>query len=291
MPCWSGGTSMISQFDPLALTVANVWKTGELITVLTGAGVSAESGIPTFRGPEGYWTIGSRNYQPSEIATQAMFQRNPKEVWKWFLYRRGICEDALPNPGHLAIVKMEKLLGSRFRLVTQNVDGLHLRAGSNIDRTYQVHGNLNYMRCTRVCSSTIFPLPFGLSRKARDYDLSTSEWGMLVCPKCGTITRPHVLLWDEYYDEQYYRFESSLDAASKTALLIVVGTTGSANIPNQIVATVLERGGTIIDINPNFNVFSEAARQSAEGLFLQGNSASILPTLADLVITVITNAS
>ncbi|NOS74904.1 MAG: RNA polymerase subunit sigma, partial [Methyloglobulus sp.] len=135
---------MISQFASLAFTVANVWKTGELITVLTGAGVSAESGIPTFRGEEGYWTVGSRNYQPSEIATQAMFQRNPKEVWKWFLYRRGICEDALPNPGHLAIVKMEKLLGSRFRLVTQNVDGLHLRAGSNIDRTYQVHGNLNY---------------------------------------------------------------------------------------------------------------------------------------------------
>ncbi|MEQ1739336.1 MAG: Sir2 family NAD-dependent protein deacetylase [Methyloglobulus sp.] len=143
---------MISRFDQLVRTIANVLKTGDLITVLTGAGVSAESGIPTFRGPEGYWTVGSRNYQPSEIATQAMFQRNPKEIWKWFLYRRGICEDALPNPGHLAIVKMEKLLGSRFRLVTQNVDGLHLRAGSNIDRTYQVHGNLNYMRCARECS-------------------------------------------------------------------------------------------------------------------------------------------
>ncbi|MEQ1484961.1 Sir2 family NAD-dependent protein deacetylase [Methyloglobulus sp.] len=282
---------MISRFDQLVRTIANVLKTGDLITVLTGAGVSAESGIPTFRGPEGYWTVGSRNYQPSEIATQAMFQRNPKEIWKWFLYRRGICEDALPNPGHLAIVKMEKLLGSRFRLVTQNVDGLHLRAGSNIDRTYQVHGNLNYMRCARECYSTIYPLPSGLSRKARGDDLSKNEWDMLVCPKCGAMTRPHVLLWDEYYDEQYYRLESSLDAASKTALLIVVGTTGSANIPNQIVATVLRRGGTVIDINPNFNVFSEAAQRSAGGLFLQGNSASILPTLADLIIDLIANGS
>ena len=71
-------------------TVMEAFKTGELVTVLTGAGVSAESGIPTFRGPEGYWTVGSKNYQPSEIATKAMFNRNREEVWKWFLFRRGV---------------------------------------------------------------------------------------------------------------------------------------------------------------------------------------------------------
>ena len=74
------------------------------ITVLTGAGISAESGIPTFRGPEGYWTVGSKVYQPQEMATFHMFSQQPDEVWKWYLYRMGICNQAQPNPGHMALV-------------------------------------------------------------------------------------------------------------------------------------------------------------------------------------------
>jgi len=115
---------MQTPIAPLVRIIAEALKTGELITLLTGAGVSAESGIPTFRGREGYWTVGSKNYQPSGIATLSMLQQNPKEGWKWFLFRRGFCEAATPNPGHLAIAQMEERLGSRFRLITQNVDGL-----------------------------------------------------------------------------------------------------------------------------------------------------------------------
>jgi len=91
------------------------------------------------------------------------------------------------------------------------------------------------MRCTReCCADAVYPLPEGLSRISRGDDLSASTWSMLICPQCKSMTRPHVLLWDEYYDEPHYRFESSLDAAGKTALLIVAGTTGSANLPNQV---------------------------------------------------------
>ena len=97
------------------------------IVVLTGAGISAESGIPTFRGHEGYWVVGSRNYMPEEMATQAMFQRHPEQVWRWYLYRFGVCRNAEPNDAHRALVKLEAAYGDRFRLVTQNIDGLHRR--------------------------------------------------------------------------------------------------------------------------------------------------------------------
>ena len=81
---------------------------------MTGAGISAESGIPTFRGPEGYWTFGSREYHPQEMATFNMFSRHPEEVWRWYLYRLGVCSNAEPNDGHYALVDMEELLEDRF---------------------------------------------------------------------------------------------------------------------------------------------------------------------------------
>ena len=117
------------------------------VTVLTGAGISAESGIPTFRGPEGYWTVGSAEYHPQEMATVRMFEQAPDDVWAWYLYRLGVCRRAQPNAGHLALVEMEALLGDRFTLITQNVDGLHLQAGNSPQRTFQIHGNISFMRC------------------------------------------------------------------------------------------------------------------------------------------------
>src|SRR5512138_2460273 len=113
-------------------------KDGKVVA-LTGAGISAESGIPTFRGAEGYWVVGSRNYMPQEMATLEMFERAPEEVWRWYLYRFGICRDASPNAGHAALVSLEDALGDRFTLVTQNIDGLHRRAGSR--RVYTIHGD------------------------------------------------------------------------------------------------------------------------------------------------------
>src|SRR5512138_4021579 len=106
------------------------------VVVLTGAGVSAESGIPTFRGAEGFWVVGSRNYMPQEMATHAMFERDPQEVWRWYLYRFGVCARVEPNPAHHALAALDRALGDRFTLVTQNIDGLHLRAGATPERTY-----------------------------------------------------------------------------------------------------------------------------------------------------------
>src|ERR1017187_4141744 len=95
------------------------------VVFLTGAGISAESGIPTFRGPEGFWRVGSRNYQPTEMATAVAFARMPAEVWRWYLFRRGVCRSAAPNAAHRALVRFEKRAGDRFLLIIQNVDGLH----------------------------------------------------------------------------------------------------------------------------------------------------------------------
>src|SRR5882724_12072447 len=105
---------------------------------LTGAGISAESGIPTFRGSEGYWTVGSENYTPMEMATRAMFDRAPAEVWSWYLYRFGICAHCEPNPAHRSIAALERALGDGMGLITQNVDGLHQRAGSTPARTFAI---------------------------------------------------------------------------------------------------------------------------------------------------------
>ncbi|MEL6134444.1 MAG: Sir2 family NAD-dependent protein deacetylase, partial [Bacteroidota bacterium] len=191
------------------------YKSKKRLIILTGAGVSAESGIPTFRGPEGYWKVGSRNYMPQEIGTQEMFRREPQEVWKWYLFRRTVCQEARPNPGHEAIATLEKMMGDRLTLITQNVDGLHLRAGNSLDRTYLIHGSLEYVRCSVPCSSKLYPFPQGISPKDRDSDVTEDEWKALACPNCGAMTRPHILWFDEYYNEEYFKFKSSKDLLAK----------------------------------------------------------------------------
>src|SRR5689334_10636211 len=113
----------------LAACRAALARSGSIVA-LTGAGVSAESGIPTFRGKQGYWTVGAREYHPQELATKAAFDAMPWQVWAWYLYRLGVCQRAEPNPGHHALTQLAHALPDRFSLITQNVDGLHRRAGS-----------------------------------------------------------------------------------------------------------------------------------------------------------------
>jgi NAD-dependent deacetylase len=252
------------------------------VTVLTGAGISAESGIPTFRGPEGYWTVGSREYHPQEMATLAMFRQSPETVWAWYLHRAGVCRAAAPNPGHRAVARLEALLGARFTLITQNVDGLHLRAGNSPGRTFQIHGNILFMRCAAACTPRLRPLPEALTPRERHAPLAEREAHLLRCPDCGGWDRPYVLWFDECYDEAHFRFDSSLETAAATALLIVVGTSGSTNLPGQVAATVYRRGGTILDINPADNPFAALARHTPGGAALRGTGAAVLPALAAL---------
>lgn len=249
------------------------------ITVLTGAGISAESHIPTFRGPEGYWTVGSKVYHPQEMATFNMFMQKPDEVWKWYLYRIGVCKKAVPNSGHLALVEMEKHFGNRFTLITQNVDNLHLRAGSHPNRTFQIHGNIFYMRCARECAVKVYSIPENLTDREKDDDLSDINRTLLICPECGNRTRPHVLWFDEAYNEHYYHFNSALKAASETELLIIVGTSGATNLPNQIAWLVHSRNGSIVDINIEENPFSQLALKSRKGYFIKGPSSTALPRI------------
>ena len=134
------------------------------VVFLTGAGISAESGIPTFRGKEGYWQVGSVNYHPMELATQAAFNEMPVEVWAWYLYRRSVCLAAEPNSAHHALAALETELVDRFTLITQNVDGLHVRAGNTRKRTLQIHGEIQLMRCSDECGSGLLEMPQALDR-------------------------------------------------------------------------------------------------------------------------------
>ena len=250
------------------------------VVFLTGAGISAESGIPTFRGKEGYWQVGSRNYHPQEMATHAAFVEMPDEVWAWYLYRRSVCRAAEPNAAHRAVAELEQALGDRFVLLTQNVDGLHLRAGNSLERTYQIHGNIDFIRCGNECSTTLFPMPEGVPlewKKGRA--MGDAERELLRCPRCQARARPHVLWFDECYDEERFRFESSIQAAMSSDLLVVVGTAGQTNLPLQVGSVVARRGAPMVVVNPEPNPFTEFAAGSAKGLFIEGTAGEWIPPL------------
>jgi NAD-dependent deacetylase len=258
---------------------------GARVVTLTGAGISAESGIPTFRGPEGYWRVGSRNYRPTELATHAAFSRMPDEVWAWYLYRRGVCRGAQPNPAHQALTRIDSALSERHLLITQNVDGLHLRAGSPADRTYQIHGNIDTMRCRAGCTVDIYPIPETVDVDwEQGREVGDAELAMLVCPRCGGPARPHVLWFDESYDEVHFRFESSIAAATSADLLIVVGTTGGTNLPLQVGALAARQGAAMIVVNPEPNPFTEFAASVENGVFLEGTAGEFVPPVIDRII-------
>jgi NAD-dependent deacetylase len=247
------------------------------VVVLTGAGISAESGIPTFRGEEGYWVVGSRNYMPQEMATWEMFEQAPDEVWRWYLHRFGICRDAQPNAGHAALVDLERALGDRFTLVTQNIDGLHRRAGSR--RVYTIHGDAAWVRCAAACGDdALLDLP-PVAVRSKDVPLDPATRAALRCPRCGEWLRPHVLWFDECYDEHHYRMQSALRAAGRADLLLVVGTSGATNLPMQIGQLAFQRAVAMVDVNPEENPFAELARRAENGFFARGSACERLPEI------------
>jgi NAD-dependent deacetylase len=253
---------------------------GGRVVFLTGAGISAESGIPTFRGKEGYWKVGSVNYHPMELATHDAFTRFPDEVWAWYLYRRGVCLAARPNSAHLALAELEASVRERFVLITQNVDGLHVQAGNSRERTFQIHGDIRMMRCADECGRGLLEVPRGIDRSwEKERPLADAERALLICPDCGARSRPHVLWFDEYYNEEHFRFESSLNAAHAADLLVVVGTAGTTNLPLQVGAVVARRGAAMIVVNPEETAFTEFATQTPSGLFLRGKAGEWVPAL------------
>jgi NAD-dependent deacetylase len=251
------------------------------IVFLTGAGISAESGIPTFRGPEGFWTVGSRTYHPEELATWATFSRQPDLVWPWYLWRRKTCREAEPNGAHQALAAIETHLGDRFTLVTQNVDGLHLRAGSTAERTYEIHGNIDYFRCINGCGPRrqIPNLPHVDAKAAFHTDWAEP----LSCSRCRTWMRPHVLWFDESYNENHYRFDSTMEAVAQADAVIVVGTTGTTSLPAHMLQIAKMRDIPLYDINPEDNPFARAAMKGRGGWLRATATEGMAAVLAAIV--------
>ncbi len=194
------------------------------VVVLTGAGVSAESGVPTFRGPEGLW----RNFRPEELATPQAFWRDPKLVWEWYDWRRSIIAPLKPNPGHYAISELEKRV-PEFLLVTQNVDGLHRLAGSA--KLVELHGNIWFARCVEEGTVT------------ENRVLAT------IPPKCGcgALLRPHVVWFGESLDED--DFKTAVEAARNCDVMIVAGTSSVVQPAASLAGLAKDSGAFVVEVN------------------------------------------
>ncbi len=280
----------LAQVTTWLSSIRERWDGHGNLLILTGAGMSAESGIPTFRGEEGYWRIGSREYFPEELATHAAFSRMPNEIWGWYLYRRSVCRAASPNAGHLALAELERGLreqgqAERFLLITQNVDGLHRRAGNSFARTYEIHGNIDYMRSVDERDTRILPLPAELGERwERGRAIGPKEHALLTTPEGNACTRPHVLWFDESYDEARFRYESSLRAVEQAALVIVIGTSGATNLPSMIVQRAAAMGRPLLVINSDPSPFSAMAERIPSGHFMQGAAGELVPPLVDFLL-------
>lgn len=252
-----------------------------MVVALTGAGISSESGIPTFRGADGFWTVGSREYTPQQMATWQMFTRHPDLVWAWYLYRMSLCWHAEPNEGHRALKRIDDHLEEHFHLITQNVDGLHGAAGHTHDRMSEVHGNIRYLRCSAECTSQRWPLPAALASapRQRSHVLTDEERSQLRCATCGEWARPHVLWFDECYDDLYYDASRALDKAAQADLLLIVGTSGATSLPAVAVSRCLQAGGLLLEINVERTSFSDHADASG-GQLLIGSASTWLPLIA-----------
>ena len=200
-------------------------KNSRKVAALTGAGVSAESGVPTFRGENGLW----RTYNPMELATFEAFTDNPKLVWEWYLYRREIVRKTKPNPAHYALAEMAKLFDN-FTLITQNVDCLHRDAGSPL--IYELHGNIHRNRC----------IDCGWIDYAETFEVLPPA-----CPKCEGRLRPDVVWFGEMLPDK--AIDASMKAAHQAELFFTIGTAGAVQ-PAASLPVIAKRGGALlVEIN------------------------------------------
>lgn len=248
-----------------------------LITFLTGAGISADSGIPTYRSADGIWVKGSKYHKPEEFGTFEYFKKNPEEVWQFNLFRKGLFEKAKPNENHLIIQKIEDILLDKTFVITQNIDRLHLRAGTK--RLYEIHGNLQQMRCMNKCKKGVVYLPTVIKSKSLEEDLSLEEVKSLKCTECGHWMRPNILWFDEYYDEKVFKMHSVLKVAKNSGLLLILGTSGATNLPKQIAETTLRNGGYVVEINLEDNHFTELLKGKKRGFSIRSDSKEVLNTV------------
>jgi len=222
------------------------------IAVLTGAGVSAESNVPTFRGEEGLW----RQVRAEELATPGAFARDPRLVWEWYDWRRQLIGACQPNAAHKTLADMEAKLHS-FTLITQNVDGLHQLGGNR--QVIELHGNIWRMRCTREGTTYV------------DRSTQLSQLPPL-CANCGSLLRPDVVWFGEQLPAE--ALEAAFAAAATCDVMLVVGTSAVVQPAATLPLIARENGAALVEVNPQATPLSEYA-----DMIVRQPAAQALPRL------------
>ncbi|MCP9464633.1 MAG: NAD-dependent deacylase [Nitrospira sp.] len=223
------------------------------LVVLTGAGISADSGVPTFRGADGLW----RTYRAEELATPEAFERDPRLVWEWYNWRRELLATKRPNDAHYALAEWERRQG-RFWLITQNVDGLHREAGSR--KLSEIHGNIWMVRCTRcgwVEKNRSVPIPILPS-----------------CARCAGLLRPHIVWFGEAPDPADL---ARCDEVLRTCdTLLIIGTSGVVYPAAGFAATAKRAGAFVGEIN-----LDETPQTALADISLRGRAKDVVPLLLE----------
>ena len=221
------------------------------VVVLTGAGVSADSGVPTFRGQDGLW----RNFRAEDLATPEAFSRDPRTVWEWYDWRRGLLATKYPNPAHYALAELEGRYEG-FALITQNVDGLHALAGSKA--LVELHGNIWKVRCTSC----------GQIRLNRDVPIAL----LPLCPECTGLLRPHIVWFGESLNPD--DLAQSQDALLSCDLLLIVGTSGLVYPAASFASVARAAGAFVVEVN-----LDPTPHTAQVDVAVQGRAKDILPQL------------
>jgi NAD-dependent deacetylase len=225
------------------------------IAVLTGAGLSAESGLATFRGPDGLW----KNQRPENLATPEAFQRDPKLVWEWYNFRRDKVRQHAPNAGHFALAQMESLLRD-FTLITQNVDGYHARAGSK--QICEFHGNIMLSRCSQ-CGHAC--------------NAGEENWreALPYCA-CGALYRPGVVWFGEALPPMI--LQRAFAAAEQAQVFFAIGTSAVVYPAAALPQVAVDHGAYLVEINPEATPLTAITNE-----FLAGRAGEILPGLVNRI--------
>jgi len=241
---------------------ADILRTAQTACVLTGAGVSKESGVPTFRDAQtGLWA----KYDPTQLATPDAYRQNPKLVWDWYEFRRAMVADVEPNPGHHALAALETHFDT-LPIITQNVDDLHEQAGSS--RVIHLHGDISGHKCFYDCQGN----PTRVDIDTVEYD---PDDGPAPCPHCGRKSLRADVVWFGEMLPQAELDEAKQHAAS-CEVMIVVGTSGLVTPAATLPALAAQAGATVIEVNPDTSMISRYA-----DVKLRGPSGEMLPKLIE----------
>lgn len=239
----SNGLTILNVRDRIAMARS--------VTVLTGAGISADSGVPTFRGPEGLW----KNFRPEELASPEAFARDPKLVWEWYNWRRELVATKHPNAAHETLVELERRI-ENFWLITQNVDGLHALAGSQ--RLSEIHGNIWKVRCTqcnRISPNRDLPLVYPPN-----------------CTDCSGLLRPHIVWFGESLDQE--DLNRSYQALRTCDILLLIGTSGVVYPAASFAPIAKDSGALVVELN-----LDPTPNSSVVDVSFQGRAKDLVPLL------------